>query len=199
MRTFDMQGQGVRFIIYKHSTAVSLTLNMFFQPWAAQGLALGSTATTLLLIRACVGAAESLVMPTLQRILLTWTTAEEKALGMATVITGFQAGTIAAYLLSPVVMTSFGDGDAWRELFYVYGAFGMVLLLPWLFLAKDDPVPSDKTLTLAANVVEDTPFLKEAPNKLRDAVQLFKDAPWLEFARSKGAWAMLLAHCSRNW
>ena len=30
-------------------------------------------------------------------------------------------------------------------------------------------------------------------------MQVFKDAPWSDFVRSKGAWAMLLAHCSKNW
>lgn len=175
---------------------VSWSVATLATPWAAQqGLALGSTASILLLARASVGAAESLVMPTLQRLLLSWTTPEEKALGVATVITGFQAGTIAAYLLSPAVMDVFG-GDAWRELFYVYGAFGMALLLPWLFLAKDSPVVMDE---LAFSATKNTGSTRTSPKNLQDAIQVFKDAPWAAFAKSKGAWAMLLAHCSKNW
>jgi ACS family sodium-dependent inorganic phosphate cotransporter len=118
---------------------VAWSLATLVTPIATESLVVGTTASTLLFIRALVGAAESFVVPTLQRILLSWTTAEEKATGVATVVSGFQAGTIAAYLLSPVLMDSFGDGNAWRQLFYVYGGAGLVLLLPWLFIAKDEP------------------------------------------------------------
>lgn len=178
---------------------VGWSLATLATPWAAEGLAVGNTASTLMLIRSCVGAAESLVMPTLQRLLLAWTTPSEKAVGIATVVSGFQAGTIMAYLVSPIVMDFFGDGDAWRQLFYVYGGFGLVLLLPWLLVAKDGPDSADgnnsadPTLDLSSQ--EDS----VSTNKFDNAIQIFRDAPWSEFIRSKASWAMLLAHCSKNW
>lgn len=180
------------------STAVvSWSLATLATPWAAESLAVSTTATTLLFIRACVGAAESLVMPTLQRLLLAWTTVEEKALGIATVVSGFQAGTIAAYLVSPILMDIFGDGDAWRQLFYVYGAFGLALVVPWLLFAKDGP--DIDNAPLAIGKVDDNSFGLSSSTKLQEAMQVFKEAPWSDFIRSKGAWAMLLAHCSKNW
>eukprot|EP00977_Amphora_coffeiformis_P010164 scaffold2363_cov159-Amphora_coffeaeformis.AAC.26 len=178
---------------------VGWSLATLATPWAAEGLAVGNTASALMLIRACVGAAESLVMPTLQRLLLAWTTPSEKAMGIATVVSGFQAGTIAAYLVSPAVMDFFGDGDAWRQLFYAYGGFGLALLLPWLLVAKDGPDSANSnnspvsTTTLAP---ADKPV---SMSNFDSAIQIFKDAPWSDFIRSKASWAMLLAHCSKNW
>ena len=181
--------------IVMSTAVVSWSLATLATPWAAESLAVTTTAGTLLFIRACVGAAESLVMPTLQRLLLAWTTAEEKAVGIATVVSGFQAGTIAAYLVSPIVMDAFGNGDAWRQLFYVYGAFGLALLVPWLLVAKDGPTSVDEMSFV--NAKESS--LPEPPVNFQSAMQYFKDAPWSDFVRSKGAWAMLLAHCSKNW
>jgi sugar phosphate permease len=31
------------------------------------------------------------------------------------------------------------------------------------------------------------------------SARIFRDAPWRDFAKSPGVWAMLLAHCSKNW
>ena len=176
---------------------VGWSLATLATPWAAEALAVGNAASTLMVIRACVGAAESLVMPTLQRLLLAWTTPSEKAIGIATVISGFQAGTIAAYLVSPVVMDYFGDGEAWRQLFYVYGAFGLALLAPWLLVAKDGPDSASSNNPVPATLA---PADESASMSSFDsAIQIFKDAPWSDFVRSKASWAMLLAHCSKNW
>ena len=181
------------------SNTASIIISLWNLSWIPC-LEKSTTAATLLFMRACVGAAESLVMPTLQRLLLAWTTAEEKAIGIATVVSGFQAGTIAAYLVSPRVMDAFGEGDAWRQLFYVYGAFGMALLVPWLLIAKDGP-DDDRNSVGAALVLpeKDASSSSPSPASLESAMQIFKDAPWSDFVRSKGAWAMLLAHCSKNW
>jgi MFS transporter, ACS family, solute carrier family 17 (sodium-dependent inorganic phosphate cotransporter), other len=150
---------------------------------------------------------------------------------MATIFTGFQTGTIAAYLLSPAIMDYFG-GD-WRKkqrengvhaisfgyfvishtshvvwfihigaLFYVYGTFGVGLLLPWLVFAKDSPKPllppqaaDATTIRVLGKASED----KSNGVTWETSTRIFRDAPWGRFFQSKGVWAMLLAHCSKNW
>jgi ACS family sodium-dependent inorganic phosphate cotransporter len=148
----------------------------------------------LLLVRACVGAGESLVIPTVQRLLATWTQPEEKSFGLALVFSGFQCGNIAAYLLSPVVMDVVGD---WRGLFWVYGVIGFLILVPWLSFAKDVPDPIENFTNMS--VPNASAEEKKQRSAMEDATNAFRDAPWLDFARSKGAWAMLLAHCAKNW
>ncbi|KAL7571739.1 hypothetical protein ACA910_002838 [Epithemia clementina (nom. ined.)] len=159
---------------------------------------LGGTMALLLVARACVGAAESVVMPTLQRLLASWTKPDEKSAVMATIFAGFHGGTIAAYVLSPLIIDWFGS---WREIFLVYGTFGIALLVPWLVFARDGP--NDLKLP-SASATDNSSSMAGEPvstfsSKLNSAIGQFKEAPWKDFFQSKGTWAMLLAHCSKNW
>jgi ACS family sodium-dependent inorganic phosphate cotransporter len=146
----------------------------------------------LLFVRACVGAGESVIMPTIQRLLQVWIRPEEKSLALAVLISGFHAGTITAYLLSPVVIDVFGG---WQFLFYWYGGAGLMVLLPWLILAKDAPV-----VTTEAALDESSSSEPKSLSTLWDeSTKDFRDAPWKDFRQSKAVWAMLLTHCSKNW
>jgi ACS family sodium-dependent inorganic phosphate cotransporter len=158
---------------------------------AAVGLAVDNM-VPLLFVRACVGAGESVIFPSIQRLLQVWMKPEEKSLALAVIISGFQAGTITAYLLSPVVIDVLGG---WPSLFYVYGGAGLIILLPWLFLAQDAPAVVSTELVDAAPESEP----KSLVTSWDEATQDFRDAPWKEFGRSKAVWAMLLTHCAKNW
>jgi ACS family sodium-dependent inorganic phosphate cotransporter len=145
----------------------------------------------LLLVRACVGAGESVVLPTIQRLLQSWMQPDEKSLALAVIFSGFHSGTITALLLSPIVIEVLGG---WQSLFYCYGGAGLVLLIPWSILARDAPT---------AKVVEATALDNSEPKSLstswNESVRVFRDAPWKEFGHSKAVWAMILTHCSSNW
>jgi ACS family sodium-dependent inorganic phosphate cotransporter len=157
---------------------------------AAVGLAVDNM-VPLLFVRACVGAGESVIFPAIQRLLQSWMRPDEKSLALAVIISGFQAGTITAYLLSPVVIDVLGG---WQSLFYCYGGAGLIILLPWLFLAQDAPVATTEELEAAP---ESEP--KSLSTSWDESIQVFRDAPWKEFSRSKAVWAMLSTHCAKNW
>ena len=88
--------------------------------------------------RALVGASESCVIPSVQKLLSNWVPPERKGLAVATVFAGFQTGTLLAYSLSPALIDQFG-GD-WRSLFFLYGGGGLLFLVPWLALAKESHI-----------------------------------------------------------
>jgi len=94
----------------------------------------------LLAVRAVMGGAESVVLPAVQRILANWVPPSNKSLAVASVLSGFQLGTILAYLISPVVIDEFGG---WRGMFFLYGAVGILWLVPWLAFANDVPSEAD--------------------------------------------------------
>jgi MFS transporter, ACS family, solute carrier family 17 (sodium-dependent inorganic phosphate cotransporter), other len=165
------------------------------------------TIIPLLLARASVGAAESVVLPTLQTLLSSWTRTEQKSRSLATVFSGFHAGTVAAYLISPLIIDYLGD---WRYIFVLYGGLGLVWLVPWLSWSKD--APQCKINKFNAGVVVDvTPIKavdatmvagKTRPGLMGEVTKSLKtlnEAPWNEFLTSKGCWAMLLAHAANNW
>lgn len=195
--------------------------------WSLATLATPLAATTgmsftdfplhLLLVRAAVGLGESVILPAVQRLLSQWTTVEEKAGALATVISGFHAGTIAAYVLSPIILEQTHN---WRGLFDVYGGVGILLLLPWWLIARDSPQEQPMGRGQTASGTSPTgklqpsifassfrfPLMKPTPSATNacksswdSAVQTFREAPWKELQGSKAAWALLLAHCAKNW
>lgn len=190
----------------------------------AGGIDMVKDATTtfllpLLLMRGVMGGAEAVVLPTMQRILSNWVPAEKKATALAIVISGFQLGTVFAYLISPAVldfMSGLDGGPAdmagWRGMFYVYGCAGLVWLLPWYVIAKDKAaevdvnddceetfvnsmMEDDASLVLNECIIEDEP----ATTKLQEVKTVLQAAPWKEFAMSPGVWGMMLAHAAKNF
>lgn len=161
----------------------------------------------LLLIRSVMGAAESVVLPTIQRILSNWIPASKKSLSIATVFSGFQIGTVCAYTLSPGVMEEFG----WRGLFYIYGMIGALWLIPWWLLAKDEPnMVTNETNTELAHLVVEQRLIDENGEEAvgvmgsqltswQEATSVFKDAPWKALLTSKATWAVTIAHAANNW
>lgn len=109
----------------------------------------------ILIMRAIIGGAEAIVLPTIQRFLANWIPAGQKSVAIATIFAGFQTGTILAYIISPLVIDSFGG---WREMFYTYGGIGIVALGPWLLFAKDSPDTdsSSGTITIPKDIDMDT-------------------------------------------
>lgn len=202
-------------------------------PWVAVlsgggGRGMGEAASVallpLLLARATMGAAEAVVLPTMQRLLANWIPPERKATALAIVISGFQFGTVSAYLVSPWVldvMSGLDGGPAgvlgWRGMFYVYGLAGLAWMVPWWLVAKDAPsagkgeAEADCEETLVNTMIEDdaslvlnecdVDFSPDAPpaTKLLEVQTLIRSAPWRDFASSPGVWAMTLAHAAKNW
>jgi MFS transporter, ACS family, solute carrier family 17 (sodium-dependent inorganic phosphate cotransporter), other len=154
-------------------------------------LATSSSLGALLAVRAVVGVAESVIMPTTQRLVSSWIPPQQKSFVIATILSGFQAGTIAAYLASPMVMDELGG---WRELFLVYGAIGLVWLVPWMTLARDAPNTPEVESSIALRSE-----IKLMDDALEDSLQFIKSAPWTEFAKSPAVWSMTLAHAANNW
>jgi ACS family sodium-dependent inorganic phosphate cotransporter len=179
----------------------------------------------LLIMRSVMGAAESVVLPTIQRMLANWVPKSKKSLSIATVYSGFQIGTVCAYLLSPWVM----DNVGWRGLFYVYGGVGALWLIPWWLLAKDSPqsalemsgetasVTDGNSNILVKKLKEEISYfvveqrlvdengeeaLGVAGSEItswEEASALVKDAPWKDILTSKSTWGVTIAHAANNW
>lgn len=193
----------------------------------SETLAAGDATTTYLLpllgIRAVMGAAEAVVLPTMQRIIANWVPPEKKATVLAIVISGFQLGTVGAYLASPQILDFMSglDGGAtdipgWRGMFYIYGLAGLLWMVPWSIVAKDAPTGKEAIdvdnceEALVNNMIEDDASLVlnecaiesvgESPaNIIDDMKALLQSAPWGDFVRSPGVWGMTLAHAAKNW
>jgi ACS family sodium-dependent inorganic phosphate cotransporter len=163
----------------------------------ATPIAAAQTSMAILLgARVLVGASESVVIPTIQRLLSNWVSPEKKSVAVATVFAGFQTGTILAYSLSPFLIDQFGD---WRALFYMYGFAGLLFLIPWLSLAKDAPASNESPSEISKIASDGMTNNNEGSSAIENAKNVLAVAPWKEFAKSKGVWAMFFAHAANNW
>ncbi|KAL3925630.1 MAG: hypothetical protein SGILL_000281 [Bacillariaceae sp.] len=151
----------------------------------------------LLFARMMVGASESVVVPTIQRLLSEWVPPDKKSLAVAFVFCGFQTGTILAYSISPWLIDQFED---WRSVFYIYGAAGLLFLIPWLSLSQDSPTKALNDGNDDSPAISNT---KTSENNiifaLENAKSVLQSAPWEDFAKSKATWGMFLAHAANNW
>jgi len=114
-------------------TPIAAGLILISEGTAATTAVLAENVVPLLAVRAVMGGAESVVLPAVQRILANWVPPDKKSLAVASVLSGFQLGTVCAYLLSPIVIERFGG---WRGMFYLYGSVGILWLIPWLFFVS---------------------------------------------------------------
>jgi MFS transporter, ACS family, solute carrier family 17 (sodium-dependent inorganic phosphate cotransporter), other len=192
-------------------------------PIAAGSIPLDDT-VPILCIRAIVGMGEAILIPTMHRLLSVFVPYDQKSLALAFLYSGFHIGTIMAYVASPVIMDTFQEITTmvantvttadWRFLFYVYGACGLLVLLPWVLLTRDQPTNNGEvsststnsrstttnTITTPTTSIATTSITNYTPtNSFESAIQHYQTAPWKALVQSKGVWGMLLAHCAKNW
>jgi len=140
----------------------------------------------LLAARATVGAAESVVLPSIQRFLSSWVPPDQKSIAVAAIFSGFQCGTIGAYLISPYVMEW---TEGWKGIFYTYGTIGLMAVVPWLVIAKDSP----------NGLSEHEIGQKEGDASIQDVLRNLRAAPWDDMLRSTGVQAIILSHAASHW
>jgi len=206
----------------------------------------------LLLIRSIMGGAESVVLPTIQKILSKWVPQSQKSLAVAIVISGFQFGTIAAYLFSPWIIDALNSAsvqswldslstatstatttttttsiDGWEGMFYIYGAVGLLWLLPWFGFAEDEPPsstnlptesisstsssivnPSSSIVNPSSSIVNPSSSIVNPSSSKTDSIvsnaedkraNVIMEAPWKELFQSPAIWGMTVAHAANNW
>ena len=89
----------------------------------------------LIACRVLLGVAEGFLIPVNSHIVASWVPAEERSRAVSAVIAGCNCGTVAAFLLSPLIMVSFG----WPYCFYIFGSTGFVWYAVWQIFAEDAP------------------------------------------------------------
>ena len=187
-------------------TSPRLMMGMGMALWSIATLVTPLTASCdtiapLLMVRATVGAAESVVLPTIHRILSAWIPTNRKSVATAIVFSGFQAGTIAAYFVSPYVIASAGS---WRGMFLSYGALGLIYLAPWFALAKDSRTRESAFLqddVQVSGIVDDFQQVSRDPTTIpiSSAIAFFRAAPLGKMLSSRGVQGMTMAHAANNW
>ena len=115
---------------------------------------------TLLIFQLLLGIGFAAILPSLPKLVDAWF---PKKVGFATgiYVAGFPLGEIAALTLTPFVLESV---YSWRNVFCVYGIFGLILSALWWTIAKE---PASKDEGLAYKALLRAPSKKEFAHLLR--------------------------------
>ena len=98
---------------------------------------------TLLIFQLFLGIGFAAILPSLSNLVNTWF---PKKVGLTTgvYVAGFPLGEIAALTLTTFVLESVHN---WRNVFFVYGIFGLILSTLWWTVAKEPARSKDEELT----------------------------------------------------
>ncbi len=133
----------------------------------------------LLAARAAMGVGEAAAIPSLQAVAANFVPAGRRSAFWGVLTASLSAGTIAAYLITPPLISERG----WEFVFLSFGGLGGVLALLWAAWGAAAPV-SEASADEAAG----------ADAEVESSV----DVPWQRIASSRPVWALTAAHASTN-
>jgi MFS family permease len=141
--------------------------------------------TTLLIMRALLGAGEAINFPAVHSIAARWTISSERARAISLHFSGVAFGTMIALLASPVIILAFG----WPSVFYISGALGLIWLVLWWSKAANSPEECAGVSAAELEVIR----AGRLESGLAEAI------PWRAILREKAVWAIVIAHLCNNF
>jgi len=91
---------------------------------------------TLLLFQLFLGVGLAAVMPCLPNLVAAWFQPEKAGFAIGVSISGYAIGDIIALIATPYLLIVLGN---WRNVFYTYGVWTLILTAVWWTLARAKP------------------------------------------------------------
>ncbi len=139
----------------------------------------------LFCVRVGMGLGEGVAFPAIYNLFSRWVPSGERARSAALNVSGISLGTVAALLLTPVIVVTLG----WSWVFYLFGGLGFLWYFLWHFLVTNTPEthPTIRTSELA-QIRENTD-----PPQTNDSI------PWVQLLSRREVWAIIINHFCSNW
>lgn len=131
-----------------------------------------------------MGVGEGVTYPSIQNLVRRWVPESSRSRALAFIYSGHQLGTIASYLLAPLLIAQFG----WPSVFWIFGSLGFVWLLGWIPLVKNDPSQAALGARKPAAAAAAAP---EPPLRVQDV-------PWGQFFTNPAFWAIVSAQVTAS-
>ncbi|XP_075232067.1 putative inorganic phosphate cotransporter isoform X2 [Lycorma delicatula] len=171
----------------KHTLGLGIFSTALFTiltPWVAhQGV------YPLVALRFFMGFGEGTTFPALSTLLAQWAPPFERSKMAALVFAGVQIGTVIASALSGIIMQYVPGG--WPNVFYFYGAAGLVWFLIWCILCYNDP-SSHPFIS-----EEEKVYLQTTIGQLEQNKGL--STPWKSILTSGPVWGLIIAEIGHDW
>ena len=143
------------------------------------------TITGMATVRILMGLGEGVNFPSIQSLAARWVPAGERSRVMGFILSGVSFGSIIAFPLATLIMTTLG----WRWVFYIFGLLGLAWCAFWVWLAVNTP-EEHKTI-----------HPDELETILADRPKIFpvKKVPWREILSKPAVWALIINHFCASW
>src|SRR5262249_33265936 len=139
----------------------------------------------LFLARVGMGLGEGVAFPAGHNLFARWVPVHERARSVALNASGISLGTVAALLLTPMIVLAWG----WQAVFYCFGLLGFLWSAFWQFFASDSPE------THSSIHPTEVQFIRtNSPSPPRN-----EKTPWGLLLSKVPTWAIIVNHFCSNW
>lgn len=143
----------------------------------------------LIILRFFMGFGEGTTFPALSTLLAQWAPPFERSKMAALVFAGVQIGTVVSNALSGIIIQYIPGG--WPNVFYIYGAAGLIWFVMWCLLCYNDPNShpfiSDEEKT----------YLQTSIGQVEQNKEL--ETPWKAILTSAPVWGLIIAEVGHDW
>jgi len=141
----------------------------------------------LFVCRFLIGAAHGFFWPAMSSLWSKWAPPAERSRLVGVANAGAQIGNVIALPLSGWLCVNGFDGG-WPSIFYIYGIIGCVWFIAWMIFASKSPAENRFIGEKEKNYIEENVI----SNPLGKT-------PWLEMAKSKPLWGLVVTHSASNF
>jgi len=139
----------------------------------------------LFIARVGMGLGEGVAFPAIHNLFARWEPVHERARSVALNASGIALGTVAALLLTPMIVLAWG----WQAVFYCFGLLGFLWYAFWQFFASDSPE------THSSIHPTEVQFIRtNSPSPPRN-----EKTPWGLLLSKIPTWAIIINHFCSNW
>ncbi|XP_078595018.1 sialin-like isoform X2 [Branchiostoma floridae x Branchiostoma japonicum] len=140
----------------------------------------------LFFVRFFMGFFQGVIFPAHHGMWGKWAPPLERSRLLSITCTGTNVGTVIALALSGYITDQIG----WPWVFYITGIVALVWFVAWMLLVHDSPAEHPRISEEEREYIE---------SSIGTNVQEDIPVPWLEFAKSRVVWCLLIGHFCNNW
>ncbi|KAK9124407.1 hypothetical protein Sjap_014009 [Stephania japonica] len=166
------------------------SLATFLTPWAAENSLWG-----LLLMRALLGVAEGVALPSMNNMISRWFPQTERSRAVGIAMGGFQLGNVIGLVLSPILMSQGGVFGP----FVIFGLFGFLWVLVWISATSSTPEQHPQISKYELDYIRNRIHKSSLPNTEKQSKSLKVIPPFRRLLSKLPTWALIVANAMHSW
>lgn len=165
------------------------SLATFLTPWAAE-----TNIGALLAMRALLGVAEGVALPSMNNMISRWFPQVERARAVGIAMAGFQLGSAIGLVLSPILMSKAGIFGP----FVIFGLSGFLWVLVWLSATSSIPERSLQISKYELNYIL-TKRQQYPQSKVGKTLKPTAIPPFKRLLSKSATWSLMVANAMHSW